>query len=466
MLFITEIIPVPKRSGIIKHGFIQTIFPFFLCAFFSLHCTAQNKPAADSTSMLTLGQCIEFALQHQPALNQSYVNVDITRATNAINLSGWLPQVNVAANLTHYNTLPTAFIKNSSGTVVEQKTGVINTSTPVLSITQTIFNPSLFYAFKSAKLYVQQAEQITDSTKINIVATVSKAFYNLLLTLQQIDVLKEDTTRLSKNLHDTYHQYVSGIVDETDYDQAAITLNNSVAQLKQANENVVPQYALLKQIMGMPAGQQFNVVVDTLQMQRDIAFDTTQQLQYQKRIEFQQLQTAKKIQGQFISYYKNAWIPTLGAFFDYDYPFQNNSFGSLFSNAYPYSYLGISLNVPIFTGFARTQNLKKARLQQKLLEWDEVNLQSQIYSEYTSALANYRSNYYNLDVMKKNTDLAKKVYDIVTLQYSQGVVAYLNVITAESNLISSEIGYLNALFQLLSSKIDLEKSMGIITVNH
>jgi outer membrane protein TolC len=50
------------------------------------------------------------------------------------------------------------------------------------------------------------------------------------------------------------------------------------------------------------------------------------------------------------------------------------------------------------------------------------------------------------------------------LQYQQGIVAYLNVITAESNLISSEIGYLNALFQLLSSKIDLEKSMGSIPV--
>ena len=66
-------------------------------------------------------------------------------------------------------------------------------------------------------------------------------------------------------------------------------------------------------------------------------------------------------------------------------------------------------------------------------------------------------------MLQNNVTMAKRVYFVVTLQYKQGIVAYLNVITAESNLIQSEIGYLNALFQLLSSKIDLEKAMGVIS---
>ncbi|HEY4061322.1 MAG TPA: TolC family protein [Puia sp.] len=442
-------------------------FTGFIALFIILshRADAQTGNAPPDTA-LTLDQCVSYALTHQPALNQSLINVSITKLTNSINLSGWLPQVGVSANLTHYLTLPTSFVKNAGGTTVQQKTGVVNTAVPVLSVTQTIFNPSLLYASKAAHLYVQQAEQITDSTKINIVATVSKTFYGLLLTLEQISVLKEDTARLNKNLSDTYHQYVSGIVDETDYDEAAITLNNSKAALKTAIESVRPQYAVLKQVMGLPPEQQFNVSFDTTQMMKDIAFDTTRSLQYQQRIEFQQLQTAKKIQGSLIDYYRKAWLPTVGAFFDYDYAFQNNNFGNLFSNAYPYSFIGLSVSMPIFTGFARTNSLQRARLQGRLLDWDETNLRSQIYSEYTSAMANYKSNLYDLYSTKENVNLAKRTYDIVELQYQQGVVAYLNVITAESNLITSEIGYLNALFQLLSSKIDLEKSMGYITVKN
>src|SRR5262249_11121674 len=134
--------------------------------------TFSQGPTGDPHA-LTLDQCIDYALQHQPALNQSLINIQIAKATNAINLAGWLPQANISGNLTHYLTLPTNFINTSSGQQ-QQRTGVVNTFVPVLSVTQTIFNPALLYAANSAHLYVEQAELITDSTKINIVAGVSK----------------------------------------------------------------------------------------------------------------------------------------------------------------------------------------------------------------------------------------------------------------------------------------------------
>src|SRR5215472_167147 len=163
-----------------------------------------SQPVKPADSALTLSQCVDYALKHQPFINQALLNITIARTTNSIALAGWLPQVNVSANFTHYISLPTNFIRNgSTGTTSEQKTGVVNTIIPVLGVTQTIFNPSLLYAARSAPLYIKEAEQITDSTKIEIVAGVSKMFYSLLLTLEQINVLKEDTARLTKNMNDT-----------------------------------------------------------------------------------------------------------------------------------------------------------------------------------------------------------------------------------------------------------------------
>jgi len=93
-------------------------------------------------------------------------------------------------------------------------------------------------------------------------------------------------------------------------------------------------------------------------------------------------------------------------------------------------------------------------------------LKAQINKEYNSALADYKSNLYNWHLMNDNKSRAQKVYNIVSMQYKQGVVAYLNLIVAESNLITAEIGYIDALFQLLSSKVDVEKAIGEFSYNY
>ncbi|WP_426667086.1 TolC family protein [Mucilaginibacter sp. McL0603] len=420
-----------------------------------------GKTGAES---LTLKQCIDFAMQHQPSLNISLINIDITKTTNSINLAGWLPQASASGDLIHYIQSPSSGSPTTTTGGTSTRSGsFINTFIPGLTVSQAIFSPSLLYAAKAAPILVKQAQQVTDSTKIFLVSEVSKSYYNVLLTLEQISVLKEDTARLGRSLRDAYHQYKGGIVDETDYEQAAITLNNSMAQLKQAKENVVPQYAALKQLMGYPPQKQFNVNFDTVEMASNIHIDTLQQLQYEKRIEYQQIMTDKSLQDQTINFNKLQFLPTVSAFYNYNLAYQNNQLSHLFNNSYPNSLIGLSLSIPIFTGFARLHSVHKAKLQQQIISWNEVDLKSQIYKEYTSALANYKGNYYNLQLLQRNVNLAKRVYFVVDLQYKQGIVPYLNLITAESNLITSEINYLNALFQVLSNKIDLQKAMGNIT---
>lgn len=415
--------------------------------------------------VFTLRQCIDYAMEHQPALNIALLNEQVAHETNRVNLSGWLPQASASGSLVHYIQQPgtNSVVTNADGTSTTSRAATVNTFAPGVAVSQAIFSPSLLYAVKSAPLYVQQAKQVTDSTKIFLVTSVTKSFYNLLLTLKQIEVLREDTARLGRTYLDAYHQYKGGIVDETDYQEAGISLNNSKASLRQAQEAVVPQYATLKQLIGYPAEKQFNVQFDTLAMKQHIDIDSTQQLQYDKRIEYQLSNTNKALQQQTVDYYKTQFLPTVSGFFNYNLEFANNHIGDLFNSSSPSSLVGVSVSIPIFTGFARIHNLRKAQLQEKQIEWDQVDLKARINTEYSSALANYRSNKYNLQVLDKNVQMATRVYFVVTLQYKQGIIPYLNVITAESNLISSKISYLNALFQTLTSKVDLEKAMGNIT---
>ena len=429
---------------------------------------SQNNLPVEPVKTFTLEQCINYALRNQPRLNQSIINQSIVKTVNSINLSGWLPQLGLSGNLVHFYQLPTSLVSNPvlGGPPVATREGTINTFIPEFYASQTIFDPQLLSSALKAPLNTKQAEQITDSTKIFIVTAVSKSFYNLLLTLDQINVLKEDTARLGRTVEDTREQYIEGTVDETDYEQAVITLNNSDAQLKQQTENVVPAYAALKQIMGYSPEKQFNVAFDTTKMDQEINIDTTKQLQYEKRIEYQQLQTVKKLQHQQTVSYELSFLPSVSAFYTYYDEYESNTSSNLFKNLYPYSDIGLSFSLPLFTGFSRIENLHESSLQEDVLGLSEINLKSQIYTEYSSALANYKSSLYNWRLLKDNQTRAKRVFDVVLLQYEQGIVAYLNLIVAESNLITAEIGYVDALYQLLSSKIDLEKAMGEVSINY
>ena len=166
-----------RKSIRIKPAFFLAIGFLFIAIFGN----AQTNTVPDTVQYLTLDQCIAYALQNQPTIRQSAISINIAKTTNAINEAGLLPQVNLGINAQHYIQQPTSFVGNPP---VEQKTGVVNTVIPQLSLSQNIYNPELSYAVKTASLYVKEAELNADSTKINVIASVSQSFYSLLLTLR------------------------------------------------------------------------------------------------------------------------------------------------------------------------------------------------------------------------------------------------------------------------------------------
>lgn len=427
---------------------------------FSLHHISFAQVANDSISgNLTLKQCIVYALRNQPAVKQASIDQEINEKDIRIGLSGWLPQVSSSNFYEHY-------FKGSP--IASTTPGIVSPvdeySTLGLQASQVIYNSDVLLAAKTANYSRQYYKQNTLSSQINVVSDVSKAFYDVLLSQKQLSIINEDIVRLQRSLKDALSRYQSGVSDKIDYKQATISLNNSIASRKQIEESIKAKVAYLKQIMGLNAGKDIALSYDSNRYEKEAYIDTNQQLNYNSRIEFQLLQTEKNLKGLNVDYYKWGFLPSLSAVGTYNYVYLNSKFSNLYSQSYPSAYAGLTLNVPIFQGTKRSQNLSKARLQVERADLDITNSQNTISTEYVQALASYKSNYTNWQVLKQNVDLAKDVYKVVSLQYREGIKVYLDVIVAQSDLRTAELNYYNALFQLLSSKIDLEKSLGILNV--
>jgi outer membrane protein len=423
----------------------------------------QNNDSIPSNA--SLEACIQYALKNQDILKQAYLDEEINLRDVRSGLSGWLPQIRTEYNYQHYFLLPYIFFRNAEGQINPTRNGLTNQSNVLFQADQVLYNSEVLLASRAAKYSKLQARQNVESARIDVIVNVSKAYYDILLTREQLNVLEEDITRLERLARDSYSQYEAGTLDKIDYKRTTINLNNSNAQKKSINESLKFKYAYLKQLMGIPTDKELMVEFDTTGIESQLLMDTVQTVNHENRVEYQLLRTQSEIQNLNTSYYQWKILPSVSGFVNYNMVFQNNEISSLYNNDYPNSAAGLRISLPIFQGGNRIHNLQKAKLLSKRTRVALDYAEKQINTEYQQALANYKSSLNDYQTQNINLEIAREVYNTVKLQYDEGIKPYLDVITSETDLRTSQLNYLNALYNVLSSKLDLQRALGIVTTN-
>ncbi len=437
------------------------LFTLVLTAIFFLsaphHVAAQT--GGDSTLLqdATLPMVVQYAIKNQPAVQQSLLDEQITDYQIKSKLADWYPQVNFGYLLQHNFQTQTNII---GGNPV--KLGVDNTSALQFSLSQTIFNRDVLLARRTGADVRKLARQQTQDTRINLAVDVSKAFYDILATRQQQRVINENILRLDRSLKDAKARFDAGFVDKTDYKRATIALNNAKATQRSLQEAEKAKTSYLKTLLNYPAEASISFLYDSTALEQEAQLDTLQLPDYTHRIEYNILETQQRLQEANLRYNKWSFLPSVAANAAYNMNFLNDNFGKLYNQSYPNSYAGLTLTVPIFQGGKRKYNIRQSELELQQTGLQITAFRNAVNSEYEAAIASYKSNLANYSAMRENVALAKEVYDVINLQYQAGLKTYLEVITAETDLRTSQINYFDALYQLLSSKVDVQKSTGAL----
>jgi outer membrane protein TolC len=420
---------------------------------------AQTTNSLNSNA--TLDELIQYALENKIEVKQAKLDQEIGEREIASALSGWFPQINANGSLTHFTQLPTANINGQNIAM-----GMKNTSALTFQADQAIINPGLFQASKAAQYIRRQNTLGVEDTKINTVVDVSKAYYDILTSEEQINIIQENISRLNRQYTEANARYEAGLVDKTDYKRAQISLNNAKAELKTALEFRKYKYDYLKTLLGMNPNNGLSLSFENQNMENNVLMDTSEVLNYANRVEIRQLQTLKDLQVLNTQYQKWQFLPRLSAFANYALNYRNNSFADLYGNNFPQSGFGLSLTFPVFQGGKRIHEIRKSELQESRIDMDLENLENQIGAQYSAAMANYRSNINEWRNAKENVELSEEVYNTIKLQYDAGVKTYLELMTAETDLKTSQLNYLNSLYAVMSSKLDIQQALGTIAIQN
>lgn len=424
---------------------------------------AQSDSTKAVLQQATLQDVINYALKNKPGVKQTLLDEEIGERDIKSALSGWMPQVNADANFNH-NIKQQVNALTTNGETTYMTFGTKNTSGLTLQADQQFLNAGLIQASKSAKYYRQQYKQSTENAKITTVVEVNKAFYDILTSQEQFKIIAENIARLEKQFRDAKAQFDVGLVDKTDFQRAQISLSNAKADRKRTQELLKYKYAYLKSLIGYEASKDLSLVFNDEGMEQEVLLDTAQVLNPQNRIEYRQLETQRQLQQINTSYQKLAYMPKLSGFVNYSWNYLNNDFSNLYNKSFPGSIAGLKLNIPIFQGTKRTQEIRKSQLLEKRIDLDLQNSRNQINTQYEQALATYKVGLNDWRTANENVEVSKQVYGTIKLQYDEGIKTYLDLMTAETDLRTSQLNYLNALYSLLSAKLDVQQALGTITI--
>lgn len=441
-------------------------FIVFLCL---IYCFIGVPLVQAQTTSYTLEEILQFSFENQPLLKQTLLERDLTDARVRSDLSGWFPQASFEGDYFRYFEQPVAIFPDfndpASGQFQEVRTGVPYNSNLNFFVDQPIFNNQLILAKDQANLRRRETDQRLRIFLIDFKINVSKAFYDVLLSQEQIRITEEDLQRQERQLQDARSLYEAGLTDNIDFKRATITLQNTRSALYESKEAFEVRMAVLRELSGLSTDEPISLAYDLDRMVNEAMVDTLEGVDLTQRPEILQVKLQQSLQDMNVSFFRRTYIPQLSAFFNYNIIYQSPFGDQLYDRAYPNSLAGLRLSFPIFQGGKRNHDIRVANLELRQLELAQDNLSLQLQREHQEALSIYKTNLYQMYILEGNKQLAEEIYNTISLQYEAGIKNFLEVIQAETDLRTSRINYYNALFRLMGSKLDLLKARGQLDVD-
>jgi outer membrane protein len=429
---------------------------------------SQAQPPAVQSYSFSITEAVNYAYEHQNTVLNA--NLDIKSAEYRIKetIGIGLPQLDGVASFTDYLKIPTQLLPgeffNAPGTFIPVQFGVKYNSNVAVNATQIIFKGSYLVGLQASKTYRELSARNYTRSKIDVNVNVTKAYYQVLVSNEQIRLQDANIKQIKLQLDQTIAQNKQGTVEKIDVDRIRVQYNNLVATRENTLRSLALNYQLLKFQMGMPIEYSLiltNKLAD-INLQQNNAEQAGDTSFYHNRIEYALQETQVKLNELDVKNKKSAYLPSLSANGTYAASYQNNSFGQLFSNSFPSAYVGLSLNIPIFNGFQRLNQVRQSKITVMKSKNDLINLKNSISLDATRANVSYLNGLQTLKNQEESRALAEEVLRVSQIKYQQGVGSSIEVTQAQTALEEANNRYIQGLYDALVSKVDLDKAYGRI----
>lgn len=424
----------------------------------------------DNTTM-SLDECLQMALSNNENLKNSLLEENVSRMTSREYLSVGFPQISFETGLKYNFEIQKSLIDISKfmpgvpeGTEQEVSFGQKYDGIMDLGISQMIFNGSYFVGLAASKALIELSEKQSFRAKNDLIESVKKAYYVVLNTKERLILVNSNLERIKSLLNDTEILYKNGFVEKLDVDRIKVSYNNLNAEKIKADRLYDLSLSVLKFQIGYPVNDKLSVKGSIEDVTLSVNDYDIQSFEYSDRIEHSILNTNKRLKSYDLKNNRSQFLPQIYANLNYGYNTSSSEYDLFFnSNRWKnYGTVGLQIIVPIFDGFNKRSKINRSKIVVQQVENQIKFLERSIDLQINQNFIELKNAIQSLNISKENLVLANEVYNVSEKKYKEGVGSNLEVLDSNNSLKTAQTNYYNAYYQAIISKINLDKTLGIL----
>jgi outer membrane protein TolC len=414
------------------------------------------------TVNLTLKDALNYALQNNANINKARLEVINGQLQTDEIRARALPQINGSATLTDQLIIPQLIVGDQTFKMGRQWNGNAG-----INFSQQLFNKQVLTGLKAAKAGESFYNLNAELTEENILQQAATAYYQVLVTREQLKTIDANIASISKIENTVANQFKNGLAKRIDLDRVRVNLTNVRTQREQIANAITQQENLLKFYIGMPVETEMmlpptelsNITADAQRLSE--GFNVEQLTQYELLVK----------QKELLGYQKKAaqaeYFPSLALTGNYGYTSTSDQFDILKGSGstaakYDASAIGLSLSIPIFDGNARKSRVKQAENDILQIEEDIKNTANSLSLAHRNANLEIRNSVNTINSQQENVKLAQQVYSSTQNNYNNGLASLTDLLNSETSLIDAQNSYNQALLNFRLAEIQLIQSNGNI----
>ena len=434
----------------------------------TLTCVAQDAMAISSeqsapvatTLTLTREQCIEIALQDNPTIKVADMELKRVDYSKREVIASLFPAIDFSVAYQRAIELQTINMDMGAGPM-EIKMGSDNTWNMGFTATLPIVSAQLWKSIQMSDTQILASVESARASRLDLIDQVNRAYYGLLLSQASYEVLKQNYDNAKVNADLIQKKFDVGTASEYDVLRSSVQVKNVEPELLQAEIGIKQAKLLLKILVGMDASTDFEAAVSLESMEQDMygyVMGVESDLSQNTNLRTLDIQTKQLKQN--VAMKKLAWVPTIGAQFNWSWTSLSN--GHVFNNIHlnPYSNVAVSVAVPIFSGGSKYYGLKQAQVQLNEMALQRENLVRSLNMQVELALDNINKEIKQISTSAEGVRQAQKAHQIMQKSFEIGAATYLDLRDSELANTAAQLNYYQAIYNYLCSTSQLDLLLG------